>query len=100
MVFLGRAELLLLIPLPLAVKLLPLLMLFEPEDEMDGSRDERTLPLVGGKAELFEEVLGTEELRELRDGWLCGVCDSGTSIAEVGEDGPGPPREAGNLIGS
>ena len=90
MVFLGRAELLLLIPLPLAVIVVPLLMLFEPEDEMDGRRDERTLPLVGGKTELFEEMLGTAELRELRDGWLqlCGVCVSGPSIAEVREAGP------------
>lgn len=90
MVFLGRAELLLLIPPPPAVILLLLLMLFEAEDAQDGSRDERELPLVGGKTKLLDEVLGTEELSELRDGWLplCGVCERGPSIAEVREAGP------------
>lgn len=63
MEFLGSAELLLMPPpAPPAMLLLVLLLLFETVDEQDGCGAGRPVPLGGGKAELFDDVFGTEEL--------------------------------------
>lgn len=59
--FLGRAELLLMPPPPVTLQLV-LMLLFVAEDEQDGSRDDNPVPLGGGNTELFEDVLGIEEL--------------------------------------
>ena len=61
MEFLGRAELLLMPPPPVTLQLVFMLLLVA-EDEQDGSRDDNPVPLGGGKDELFEDVLGFEEL--------------------------------------
>lgn len=57
--FLGRAVLLLLMPPP-AVDPAPLLLLCVIEAMQEGSRDDSTLPLDGGKEEFAEVVLGIE----------------------------------------
>lgn len=61
MEFLGRAELLLMPPLPITL-LLVLMLLFVTEDEQEGSRDDNPEPVGGGNTELFDDVLGIEEL--------------------------------------
>lgn len=61
MEFLGRAELLLMPPPPVTL-LLVLMLLFVTEDEQGGIRDDKPVPLGWGNAELFEDVLGIEEL--------------------------------------
>lgn len=57
--FLGRAELLL---MPLPPVTLQLVLMFVAEDEQDGSRDDKALPVAGGNTQLFEDVLDIEEL--------------------------------------
>lgn len=61
MEFLGRAELLLMPPPPVTL-LLVLMLLLDTEEEHEGSRDDSPEPLGGGNAELFEDVLGIEEV--------------------------------------
>lgn len=56
--FLGRVELLL---MPPPTVMLLVLILFVAEDEQGGSRDDNP-PLGVVKTELFEDVLGIEEL--------------------------------------
>lgn len=58
---LERVELLLMPPPPVTL-LLVLMLLFVTEDELGGSRDDNPVPLGGGKAELFEDVIGAEAL--------------------------------------
>lgn len=61
MELLGRAELLMMPPTPVTALQLEL-MLFVTEEEQEGSRDDNPVPLGEENTELFEHVLGIEEL--------------------------------------
>lgn len=62
MELLERDELLLMPPPPPVMLLLVLLLLFETVDEQEGCRAGKPVQLGGGKAVLFDDVFGGEEL--------------------------------------